>query len=123
MKLQIYDVIWRKDTKLMAGITLIALSFILGFYSKIIFISKFYDVVFLVTGLSIYAVSWIMLFIGAFLVGWETVKIVQNNIAQGIVRGVYRTCHYTRLLPRKSIDYTRHIHKRFKERHKFPILK
>ena len=43
-------------------------------------IIKFYNPVYLITGLSIWAFSWIVLFLGVFLVGWETVKMIKYKI-------------------------------------------
>ena len=118
-------IVWWKDKKLLLGAILIMLSLILGFYSKILFIAKFYDMFYLITGISIYAFSWILLFAGAFLLGRETMKIAQQKINQQLLSTMTKTYHYTKALPRKGIHYTRkgihytrRLHKKFKERNK-----
>ena len=100
--------------KLAIGISLILLSFIIGFYSKIVIIAKFYNIFYVLTGLSIYAFSWLLLFLGAFLVGRETMKIAQQKINQQITK----TYRYTKQIPTRGVKYTKELHKKFKERHK-----
>lgn len=92
-----------KDKKLLAGFVLVLLSIILGFYGKGLlfqYIVKFYEPFYLITGLSIWAFSWVLLFLGVFLVGWETVKMIQMRIHHHVkktvkdtVKGTY---HYTK---------------------------
>src|SRR3989344_6332557 len=89
---------WWKDRKLLAGIVLVVLSVILGFFGKGLFIIKFYEPVYLYTGLSIWAFSFILLFWGVFLVGWETVKMIQYRIHHHVKKTVKSTYHYTKQL-------------------------
>ena len=116
-------IIWWKDLKLLTGIILVISSFILGFYGKLLFILKFYEPIYVITGLSIFAFSWVVLFLGVFLVGWETVKMIQVYIQQRIektAKDTYRitkefpkkSYHYTKELPKKSYRYTKELHKR-----------
>lgn len=100
-------ILW-KDKKFLIGFILVLLSFILGFYGKILFIVKIYEPFYLITGLSIWAFSWILLFLGVFLVGWETVKIIQNRIHHH----VKETYHYTKKFPKKSYHYTKELHRK-----------
>ena len=95
---------WWKDRKLLAGTVLIILSTILGFYGKAVFIAKFFEPVGLLTGLSIWAFSFVLLFLGVFLVGWETVKIIQYRIHHHVKKTVKGTYDYTKALPKKSFD-------------------
>lgn len=104
--------IWWKDKKLLAGFILVMSSFILGLYGKVLFISKFYEPVQLITGLSIWAFSWVLLFLGVFLVGWETVKMIQYKIQHHVKKTVKDTYHYTKGLPKKGYDYTKELHKK-----------
>ena len=103
---------WWKDKKLLAGIILVISSIILGFYGKVLFISKFYEPVYLITGLSIWAFSFILLFAGVFLVGWETVKLIQYRIHHHVRTTVKRTYHHARKLPGRGYDYTKRLHKK-----------
>src|SRR3989344_1139626 len=116
-------IVWWKDAKLLTGVILVVLSFVLGFYGKLLFILKFYEPIYVITGLSIFAFSWIVLFLGVFLVGWETVKMIQVYIQQRIektAKETYRitkefpkkSYHYTKELPKKSYRYTKELHKR-----------
>lgn len=109
---KIKSIIWWKDKKFLAGFILVFLSIILGLYGKALSITRFYEPVKLITGLSIWAFSWILLFLGVFLVGWETVKMIQSNIHHHVKRTVKETYHYTKGLPKKSFDYTKELHKK-----------
>ena len=97
-------IIWWKDKKLVAGFILVLLSISLGFYGKGLVIVKFYKPVYLITGLSLWAFSWILLFLGIFLVGWETVKIIQMRIQNQIKKSAKDTYHYTKKLHKNGID-------------------
>ena len=103
---------WWKDKKFVAGLILVLLSIIVGFYGKGLLIVKFYKPVYLITGLSIWAFSWILLFLGVFLVGWETVKMIQMRIHHHVKNTVKRTYHYTKQLSKKSYNYTKELHKK-----------
>ena len=105
-------IIWWKDKKLLAGVILVVTSFILGLYGKVLFISKFYEPIYLITGLSLWAFSWILLFFGVFLVGWETVRLIQQRIHHHVRKTVRETYHYTKGLPRKGYNYTKKLHKK-----------
>ena len=105
-------VIWWKDRKLLTGFILVVISIILGFYGKVIFIAKFYEPIGLITGLSIWAFSWVVLFFGVFLVGWETVRMIQQRIQHHVKKTVKDTYHYTKGLPKKGYRYTRELHKK-----------
>src|SRR3989338_5052661 len=106
------DIKWWKDAKLLTGVILVVLSFVLGFYGKLLFIVKFYEPVYVITGLSIFAFSWVVLFIGVFLVGWETVKMIQNRIHHHVTHTARRTYHHASQLPRRGYDYTKKIHRK-----------
>ena len=103
---------WWNDRKLLAGIILVVLSFILGVYSKILIVVKIYEPIAVITGLSIYAFSWILLFLGVFLVGWETVKIIQQTIKNQVKKTAKETYDYTKKLPKRSYQYTKELHKK-----------
>jgi len=106
---------WYKDRKLLAGVILVILSIILGLYSKGLLglffanlLKKLYTPFYLLKGLSIYVLSWALLFLGVFLVGWETIKIIQQRINDN----VKKTYRYTKGLPKKGYDYTKELHKK-----------
>ena len=102
---------WFKDKKFFLGIVLVILSFALGFYGKALFIFKFYEPFYFITGLSIWAFSWILLFFGAFLLGAKTMEIIQKRIKHEVKKTVRGTYNYTRELPKKSYDYTKKLQK------------
>ncbi|MEK6983189.1 MAG: hypothetical protein AABX33_01335 [Nanoarchaeota archaeon] len=104
--------IWWKDRKLLAGVILVILSLILGSYGKILFIIKFYEPIYLITGLSLYVFSFVLLFIGIFLVGWETVKLIQQRTYHHVKKTVKETYEYTKELPKRGYDYTKKLHKK-----------
>lgn len=108
--------VWWKDRKLLAGVILVILSVILGFYGKILSIAKFYEPVYLITGLSIWAFSWILLFLGIFLVGWETVKLIQQRIHHHVKRTVRGTYDYTKEISKKGYHHTKRLHRKGMDR-------
>ena len=103
---------WYKDRKLLAGFILVLLSIILGLYGKVVLIVKFYKPIGLITGISLWAFSWILLLLGIFLVGWETVKMIQQRIQHHVRKTVKETYHHAKELPRKGYHYTRKLHKK-----------
>ena len=117
------QIIWWKDRKLLTGVILVILSFIIGLYGKVLFITKFYEPIYLITGLSIWAFSFILLFAGVFLVGWETVRMIQQRIHHHVRRTVKETYHYTKGLPKKGYHYTKKLHKKGMDKIKKSITK
>lgn len=109
-------IIWWKDIKLLAGIILVILSIIIGFFSKVYVVAKIYEPISVITGLSVYALSWILLFFGAFLLGWETVRLIQQRIRYHVQHTVETTYHHARELPRRGYRYTKELHKRGMEK-------
>lgn len=109
---QAMPAVWWKDRKLLTGVILVILSVILGTYGKVLFIARFYEPIAVITGLSIWVFSWILLFLGIFLVGWETVKLIQRRINHHVKRTVKRTYHHAKSLPRRGYHYTKNLHKR-----------
>ena len=103
---------WYKDKKLIIAFVLIIVSLILGVYSKILVITKFYEPFYVITGFSLYTFSWVLLFLGVFIVGWRTVKAMQNRIHRKIRKSVKRTYHNARKFPRRATNYTRKLHKK-----------
>ena len=110
-------IIWWKDVKLLFGIFLMIASIAFGFYGKgllgIFFVNllkNLYRPFYLLTGLSVYAASWILLFIGISMVGWETVRIMQSKIKHKVKRTVKKTYKHAKRLHKKSYDYTKKIH-------------
>lgn len=103
---------WYKDNKLLIGIIIVILSFILGLYGKVLIVAKLFEPVELITGISIYAFSFVLLFIGVFLVGLRTVKMIQDRIQHHIKKTVKKTYHHAKRLPKKATHYTRKLHKK-----------
>lgn len=105
-------IVWWKDKKLLAGIALVFLSTVLSFYGKGLFIIKFYEPVYLLTGLSIWVFSWILLLLGIFLVGLETVKMIQQRIHYHVKHTIKKTYHHVKELPKKGYHYTKELHRK-----------
>lgn len=103
---------WYQDKKLIIAFILIIISFILGFYSKAIIIAKFYEPISLITGLSLYTFSWILMFIGVFMVGWRAVKAMHVKIHHHVRKTVKDTYHHARKFPKRATDYTKNIHRK-----------
>ena len=109
-------IVWWKDIKLLAGIILVMLSVIIGFFSKIYVVAKIYEPISVITGLSVYALSWILLLFGAFLTGWETVRLIQQRIRYHVQHTVKTTYHHAKELPKKGYNYTKELHKKGMEK-------
>ena len=107
---------WYQDRKLMIAFIIIIISFILGFYGKALIIIKFYQPIYVITGISIFAFSWVLLFVGIFMVGWSTVKRMQHEINQNVKRAAKKTYygakHQAAGFPRKATNLTKIIHKK-----------
>lgn len=112
---------WYKDKKLLTGVILVLLSFILGSYGKALFIVKFYEPVQVITGLSIWAFSFLLLFLGAFLVGWETIRLIHQRIHDKVKTTVKKTYHHAKRLPQRGYRYTKKLHKKSIEKIKKSI--
>ena len=119
--------LWWKDKKLLAGVFLIIFSTILGLYGKgllglffVNLLNKLYNPFYLLTGLSVYAISWLLLFIGVFMVGLETVKMIRYRIQNHVKNTVKGTYNYTKQLPRRGYNYTKNLSKKLKRK---PISK
>ena len=103
---------WYRDRKLIIAFVIIVISFILGAYSKAIIIIKFYEPIYLITGLSLYTFSWILLFVGVFMVGWRTVKAMQARMQHEVGKSVKKTYHHARKLPGKAATMAKNLHKK-----------
>lgn len=103
---------WYKDNKLMIGIVIVITSFILGIWGKVLIVSKLYKPVELITGISVYAFSWILLFLGAFIVGWRTVRRIRGRIHHH----VKKTYHHAKRLPGKGYHHAKKLHRRGMDR-------
>ena len=78
-------IIWYRDIALIVGIVLILISIFLGFYGKVLFISTIYrSPVEWLPGVVIWLFSWLVLFIGISLVGWETFRIIRYKITHRV---------------------------------------
>ena len=104
-------VLW-KDMKFLAGFILVVSSIIIGFFAKGIIVVNITQPFPLIKGLSIYALSWALLFIGIFLVGMETVRMIQQKIHYHVKKSVKDTYGYTKKLPKGSIEYTKKLHRK-----------
>ncbi|MBI4451872.1 hypothetical protein HY637_00445 [Candidatus Woesearchaeota archaeon] len=107
---------WYKDNKLVIGVVIVVVSFILGFWGKVLIVKELYRPVELVTGISVYAFSWILLFVGAAMVGWSTVKRINYRIHHHVKKTVKKTYHHAKNFPRKATQYTKELHKKSMDR-------
>ena len=103
---------WYQDRKIIIAFVVIVASFILGVYSKAIIIIKFYEPIYVITGLSLYTFSWILLFIGIFMVGWSTVKSMQARINNEVKSRVKSTYNHAKQLPGRASNYTKKLRKK-----------
>ena len=103
---------WYKDNKLLIGFIIIILSFVIGIYGKVLIFAKLYQPIELVTGISIYVFSWILTFVGAFIVGWRAVKRMQYRIHRQVKNTVKNTYAHAKSLPKKTAVYTKKLHKK-----------
>ena len=98
--------LWR-DKKFVTGFILVVTSIVLGFYGKVLigvfvklfFIDKIFRPFSLISGVTVWVVSWILLFAGIFLVGLETIKMIQNKISQNVRKTVKSTYNHAKKLP------------------------
>ena len=103
---------WYRNNKFIIGVALVVLSFILGFWGKVLIIVRFYEPIQLITGLSIYAFSFVLLFIGILLVGWQTVKMIQYRIRYHVKATMKKTYHQAKKIPKKAGHYTRRLQRK-----------
>ena len=115
-----------KDKKLLAGFILVLLSFILGFYGKGLAglaIFKLDEPAYLIKGLSLWAFSFALMLLGVFLVGWETVRMIQkmvhNKVKDTVKEGYHYTKDYTKRKYNYTKDYTKRKYKKILKRKKF----
>lgn len=106
------SIIWYRNNKFMIGVVLVIVSFILGFWGKFLIIVKFYEPIQLITGLSIYAFSFVLMFIGILIVGWQTVKMIQYRIHHHVKTTVKKTYHHAKKIPGKAGHYIKRLHKK-----------
>ncbi|MBI1936112.1 hypothetical protein HYS31_06745 [Candidatus Woesearchaeota archaeon] len=100
--------VWWKDIKLLIGLALVVLNFVLGFYAKVMMVVNIKDPFYWKVWVGVYAISWLMLFAGIYLLGFEGVKLIKANIKHN----VKKTISDARKLPQKSVNYGRKLHKK-----------
>ena len=105
-------IIWWKDLKFLSGLSLVSISVLLGFVAKGIIFVNITKPIRITMGVSLWIFSWLLLLAGVFLIGKETVKIIQQRINLYIKNAVVETYGYTVRLPKQSIHYTRKLHKK-----------
>lgn len=102
-------IVWWKDMKFLLGCLLIISSFFLGFFGKGLFFVKFYEPVSRYTGLSLWALSWILTLVGIFLLGMETMRMIKQRIQSQVKKTVKDTYEITKGLPKKGMGYTKRL--------------
>ena len=108
-QLRIRDLIWQ-DKKFLAGVILVFTSILLGIFGKVLIVAKLYSPVQVLTGLSLWVFSWIVLAAGILMVGWETIKFIRYRINHNVKKTIKKTYvqakaleHKTKKLHRKGI--------------------
>ena len=102
-------IIWYKDIALIVGIVLILISIFLGFYGKVLFVVTIHQSpVEWLPGVIVWLFSWLVLFIGISLVGWETFKIINYKIKHR-VKKAYSDA---KKLQKKSQYHAKRLHNR-----------
>ncbi len=102
-------IIWWKEARFLIGCLLLIISFVVGTFGKGLFLVRFYEPVSRYTGLSLWALSWIITLIGVFLLGIETIKMIKQHIQNQVKKTVRETYLYTKGLPKKGIHYTKRL--------------
>ena len=98
---------WWKDIKLWVGVVLIILNFVIGFYAKVMMVIKINDPFYWWLWVRIYAFSWLLLFAGIFLTGWETYRIITDKVNRNVKKTVRKTYRHAKSLPRKGVELHR----------------
>jgi len=104
-------ILW-KDVKFLIGFVFVVSSIVIGLYGKGLIVIHIAEPFPLIKALSVYALSWLIFLIGAFLVGMETIKMIQQKIHYHVKKSVKDTYGYTKELPRKGLDYTKKLHEK-----------
>ena len=112
MTIKDHSIEWYRNNKFMIGVVLVIISIILGFWGKVLIIVRFYEPIELLTGISIYAFSFVLLFTGILLVGWQTVRMIQYKIHHHVRKTVKKTYHHARKFPKRARHYTKELHKK-----------
>ena len=107
---------WWKDWKLMFGIALILFNIALGFYGKALIIAKYYEPIYVLTGISLWVLSWLLMIVGVFLVGRETFRMLKKWIHDEIRNAAIKSYDMTKGQAQKGIDYTKALHKKGMEK-------
>jgi len=103
---------WWKEWRLIVGILLILGTVILGFYGKALVIVKYYEPVYLITGISLWILSWVLMFAGVFLVGKGTIRMIKNWIQKEIRNAVTKSYDATTSQAKRGYNYTKELHKK-----------
>ena len=93
-----------KDRKFIMGVILVILSFLIGTTGKGLFIFRYYKPVYLITGLSMYAFSWILFIIGVFLIGKETLVLLRVRFQNRLKEKVRGSYNYTKDMHKKGYE-------------------
>ena len=100
-------IVWYKDIALIVGVILILISIFLGLYGKVLLISTVYQSpVDWLPCVIVWLFSWLVLFIGISLVGWETFRIINYKINHR-VRKAFRGA---KKLQKKSEYHAKKLH-------------
>ena len=100
--------------KFIIAVITVIFSLILGAYTKVMMILHFNDAFKFWLNLILYVISWLMVFIAAFIVGKEVVKLADEYVK----KKVEQTYTVTKNTAKTGIKKTKQLHKKTKNFHK-----
>ena len=100
----IHGIDWLSNRKVVIGVSLIVVSFVLGLFGKILPLVKLGDPVYVYAGIITWIVSWAILFLGALFIGRGAMNLLQQRVKFHAKRSMKEAYNYTRDLHRKSME-------------------
>ena len=92
-----------RDPKLFSGIFFVIASFVAAKFGTVLFFVKYNVLEYRLAGAIIYALSWILFFLGVLLVGFETINLARKKINENLKKSVKSTYDYTLRLHHSGI--------------------
>ena len=126
--------------KFALAVIIVIISLVLGAYTKVMMILHFNDAFKFWLNLTLYVMSWLMVFVAAFVVGKEIVKLAdqyikkkmhetytttvdlkkrgQQEVRNLTKKGIDFTAHHISSTAKKGFQTTKKFHKKTKDMHK-----
>lgn len=134
------NIIMNIKFKFAIAVLIVIFSLVLGAYTKVMMILHFHDTFKFWLNLILYVTSWLMLFVAAFFVGKEAVKLADQYIKKKMQetydttvdlhkkghihmknltkKGINMTAYHISTTAKKGIETTKHIHRKTIDLHK-----